>query len=72
MIRDEELELDLRHDLFDRYEDSDEYLYAFEPCCNNCRYFRRDRWIAICKLDEFNCPSYNGHDCCEDWERKNE
>ena len=44
-------------------------LYAHEQCCNTCTYFK-NRICVNPDLDEFDVPSPDGTDCCDDWESR--
>lgn len=55
---------------YEDYDHSDEEMYVYDQCCRNCRYFRQLEFGFYCtcpELSEFDSPSDNGSNWCENW-----
>ena len=41
--------------------------YEREPCCHNCRYFRKHQCTIA---DDYYDLAYDGRDSCDNWEER--
>lgn len=48
---------------YEDYDHSDQELYVYDQCCENCRYF----YIGCSTTEKYGCRSHPESNWCEDW-----